>query len=627
MSIQQEPKLEDLNEEKIITKDQLGEVPKATGIYLFHGRTKDSAEESILYIGKAKSLYSRVRQYFIGDTDKRPFVQFIRSKADRIQYIVVKTEQDALLLENELIKKHKPPYNISLKDDKRYLSLRLDLKHEWPKIDVVRKILKDKAVYLGPFSSATRLRETLDFMQKIFPLRTCSDHKLYNRSRPCIEYEIKRCVAPCVNYVTKEQYTELVQGAMMFLKGKNEELVLKLGEAMEVAANDDRFEEAALIRDKVSAIRTTLDSQSVIGVKQFQLGINQDVIGFASQTEFAVVAILFVRNGIIFDKRIIEFKNIKLDRESFMIEFLERYYSSEVFVPDEILLPFSLNDEAIEIDSKVIYPKSEEKRNFIDIANKNAQIHLESRFKKLKNLEQTLAGLQKLISLKKLPQTIDCIDISHHQGLETVASVVRFQDGVPFKNGYRKIKMKVDQIDDFQSMKEAVERRYKTLDDLPDLIVIDGGKGQLTSAYEILKQNTWLENVDLVSLAKARDQEGIDPLNPQNRERIFKPHQKNPILLKADSNEELLLRYLRDEAHRFAITYHRFRKDKLISTSVLDEVEGMNEKYKLKLLTRFGGIEEIREANDEDLVAVIPKKLIPSLRLTLQSKFREPEEA
>jgi excinuclease ABC subunit C len=611
--------------DRIVSKTELEEIPRETGVYLFHGRFRDSAEEGILYIGKAKSLYSRVRQYFVGDTDQRPFVQFIRSKAERIQFIVVKTEQDALLLENELIKKNKPPYNISLKDDKRFLSLRLDLSHEWPKIDVVRKILKDKAVYLGPFSSAGRLRETLDFMQRIFPLRTCSDHKLYNRSRPCIEYEIKRCVAPCVNYVTKPEYAELVQGAMMFLKGKNEELVGKLEAAMEEAANSERFEEAARIRDRVQSIRSTLEGQSVIGLKQFQLGLNQDVIGFASEGDFNVLALLFVRNGVIFDKRIMEFKNVKLDRQSFLVEFLERYYGSEVFIPDEVLIPFALEPESFDVEAKVIYPKSEEKRNFLEIANRNAEIHLEARAKKLVHLENTLQGLQKLLSLTRFPKVIDCIDISHHQGAETVASVVRFQDGLPFKNGYRKIKLTIDQVDDFQSMKEAVERRYHSEDDLPDLLMIDGGKGQLMSAHEILKEKGWLEKLDLVSLAKSRDREGIDPLNPQNRERLFKVQQKNPILLKTDSAEDLLLRYIRDEAHRFAISYHRFRKDKLISTSLLDQVVGMNEKYKLRLLSRFGSIEAIHAATDQDLLEEVPRKLLMPLRLTLRAEFREPE--
>ncbi len=604
-------------DEQVFTKQILDEIPRKTGVYIFQGPPKVSGEPSILYVGKAKNLNARVRQYF-SEVDTRPFVAFIRKKVESVRTIVVSSDQDALLLENELIKKFRPSYNIMLKDDKRYLSLRLDMEHEWPKIDVVRKIKRDGAVYLGPFSSASRLRMTLDFMQKMFPLRTCSDHKLYNRSRPCIEYEIKRCVAPCVNLVSKPSYTQLVQRAVMFLKGQNEELLSELKGEMERAASGDDFERAAELRDKIEAIRTTTtDTQKIVSNQQFQQGLDLDAVGMeVSETE-AVFVVVFIRSGVVFDQRTFIVKRGEFDPTSLMFEFLNRYYTQDVYLPHEVLVPFELEGLEVEANVKMIVPRAAEKRQFLDLAMQNAKIQLEGRVLKSQRLEKTLTGLQRILGTSKFPRTMDCIDISHHQGAETVASVVRFRDGSPEKDFYRRLKLSVDQVNDFDSMREVVSRRYHSQTDLPDLLVIDGGPGQLSSAVEVLRQQGWLEGLDIVSLAKAREGLGIDPLNPQNRERIFRPDQKNPILLKKDSAEELLLRFLRDEAHRFAITYHRLRKNKSMSVSALDDVPGMTERSKTKLLRRFGSVEGILEAEDIDLLKEVSEKLVISLRLTL----------
>ena len=282
-----------IENEIIVSKEMLDEIPNKTGVYIFSGKYKDESKISVLYVGKAKNLHARVRQYFSGEGDGRPFIKFLQKRVDKISYIVVKTEQDALLLENELIKKYWPRYNIHLKDDKRYLSLRLDLDHQWPKIDIVRKIKKDKAVYLGPFSSSSRLKMTLDFMQKIFPLRTCTDHKLYNRSRPCIEYDIKRCVAPCVDYVSKKKYDDLVNEAVLFLRGDNEELLKALHSEMESVVKGEDFEEAAKLRDKIQSISTTTQAQGVIGLEQGRKGEDLDVIGIAQDEAISFIIILF----------------------------------------------------------------------------------------------------------------------------------------------------------------------------------------------------------------------------------------------------------------------------------------------------------------------------------------------
>ncbi len=598
--------------------DRLEEIPVAPGVYLFIGGAREGGESKVLYVGKSKKLRSRVRHYFQGEGDGRAFIRFIQAHTVEIRTLVVHNEHEALILENELIKKYKPPYNILLKDDKRYLSIRVDLSHEWPKMEMVRRIRKDKAFYLGPFSSASQLRITLDFMQKMFPLRTCSDHKLYNRSRPCLEYDIKRCLAPCVGYIDKESYKVLVQSAIAFLKGQEEAVLQDLRRQMDLAAHQENYEEAARLRDRIQAIETTIEGKGILGMEQQQRELNQDVLGIAESGDKTVIVLMFVRHGLVLDKRAFEFDALALDRDSLVLEFLQRYYSSEVFVPDEILVPHIVDSGLLEIEVPVLIPRSEEKRRFLTLAHENALRHLEAAMERQRKNASTLAALQTTLNLTRIPLRMDCVDISHHQGLENVASVVRFYEGLPDKSLYRKIKMSLDQVDDFHSMKEALERRYKTKDDLPDLLVIDGGKGQLSAALDILKAKDFLDCLDIVSLAKARDGETIDPLNPQNRERVFKPGQKNPLLLKAGSPSELLLSRLRDEAHRFAISFHRDRKTKMISRSALDAVPGLTLRLKTQLLNRFQSIDQILLASDDELEQELPRRVVRALRLTLR---------
>jgi excinuclease ABC subunit C len=597
-----------------ISESEISSLPSSPGCYLFKAVDKEG-KNRVLYVGKAKNLRSRVRSYFRADGDGRVFSEFIRLKTQSIEVFVVKDEQDALVLENELIKKHRPPYNIHLKDDKRYLSLRLDLSHEWPRLEIVRKIKRDKAIYLGPFSSAGRLKETLNIMQRLFPLRTCPDSKLYNRARPCIEYDIKRCVAPCVAYVTKEEYQELVDSVMMFLKGNTSELIEKLERSMEAAAENEQFEEAAKARDRIEAVKSITESeQSIVGHKQFQAGVDLDVLGIATAEGSAELCLVFVRNGIVWDKRHFNFKASKLDREEITSQFLSRYYQQDVFTPKEVVVAASVEIPGLEQTTHFVVPRSAEKKAFLEMAMENAQSALASRIKRAEKLSGTLDSLKEKLRLSKRPTEIDCVDISHHQGSEVVASVVRFVDGEPAKDFYRKIKLRAQTIDDFSSIREALERRYKTEEDLPQLIVIDGGKGQLSAAIEALESNGLISKTEIVSLAKARPSEEVDPLNPKNRERVFKPKRSNPILLQEDSAEELLLSFLRDEAHRFAITYHRSRKAKSLSVSVLDEVPGISSRIKLKLLRHFGSVDAIREADDAELLKFIKSSVLTELR-------------
>jgi excinuclease ABC subunit C len=603
----------------------LEQLPTGTGCYIF----KSQEGGVVLYVGKAKNLRARVRQYFIHEEgDGRAFSRIIGERTRFIEFILVQTEQDAFVLENELIKKHHPLYNIHLKDDKRYLSLRLDLQHEWPRVDVVRKIKKDGAVYFGPFSSATRLRETLNTMQQVFPLRSCPDSKLYNRSRPCIEYDIKRCVAPCVGKVTREDYRALVDQAVKFLKGDSEPLMTELESQMNEAAHSEKYEEAALLRDRLKAIaEITQSKQQVISQDQYQKGFDCDALGLARDEERLIVVLLFVRSGVILDQRSFDIRHKNLEEAELLAQFIDRYYNSEVYVPHEVLVRRTLDSDQELLPVRLVIPRAEEKKNFLQIAEKNAEAQLTARRERKEKVSAILDALQKHLGLSKRPTTMDCLDISHHQGEEVVASVVRFRDGVPEKDFYRRIRLEVQRVDDFASMREVIRRRYKKQEDLPDLVVIDGGRGQLSSAEEAFRENGFLEHIDLVSLAKAREtHEPIDPFNPMNRERIFKLGQKNPILLAKDSSEELLLSFLRDEAHRFAITYHRKRRLDSISTSILDQIPGMSSKQKIRLLKEFGSVKGIRGASDFDLLKLVKPRLLEKIREHLSAELDVEED-
>jgi len=610
-----------------LSPEDLGNLPQRPGCYVF--KSSAGLKNRVLYVGKAKNLRSRVAQYFRSEGDGRFFVQFIRDQTDVIEFFSTQDENDALILENELIKKYRPKYNIHLKDDKRYLSLRLDLDHEWPRIEVVRKIKKDRAVYLGPFSSSTRLKETLNVMQKIFLLRSCQDSKLYNRSRPCIEYDIKRCIAPCVGYCSKKDYQAVVESAVLFLRGKTEDLMASLENQMQMASEREQYEEAARFRDQIRSIQEiTKQSPGLINLKNVKAGLDADVFGIKKEGDWAVVFILFVRGGIIWDQRSFEVIAQDLDEEEVGIQAISQYYSSEVYLPQEVYISVDVESARAPASVPLLKPRSLEKLNFISMAKENAEIRLKSLIEKKSKASLVLESLQAKLQLREIPITMDCLDISHHQGLEVVASVVRFEDAIPNKKFYRKIRLHHQKIDDFASVEETMRRRYKSEKDLPNLIIIDGGRGQLSAAAEVLKSMVWLEKTEVIALAKARDSaERIDPLNPMNRERVFKLGQKNPILLKQASEEELLLSYIRNEAHRFAIQFHRERKDKTMSLSILDGVIGLTAKNKLRLLREFGSIESIRDSSDFDLLKILKPKVLEALRGEIEHQRKSQDDS
>ena len=346
--------------------------------------------------------------------------------------------------------------------------------------------------------------------------------------------------------------------------------------------------------------------------------MDADVFGVKSEGGLAVVFILFVRGGIVWDQRSFELVVKDLDEPEVALQAISQYYSSEVYITKEVYVSCDIDLTLVPESLFILKPRGPEKLNFVTMAKENAEIRWQSLLEKKNKASRILEALQSKLQLNHLPLNMDCLDISHHQGKEVVASVVRFEGAVPNKKFYRKIRLHHQKIDDFAAMEEAMQRRYKSKDDLPNLIVIDGGRGQLSAAVEVLKQKNWLNETEIIALAKARESsDPIDPLNPMNRERIFKIGRKNPILLREASEEELLLCFLRNEAHRFAIQFHRKRKDSRMSLSILDEVKGLTPKNKLRLLREFGSIEMIREADDFDLLKIIKPKLLEELRLVL----------
>ncbi len=572
------------------------EFPQSPGVYLM----KDTSGE-ILYIGKAKNLKSRVFSYFSSEKDGRYQIQFLMKKVSEIEPILTANEKEALLLENTLIKKYQPKYNLFLKDDKNYLSLKLNLQHPYPRLIVTRYLEKDGSLYFGPYPSGFKAREVADFIEEHFKLRTCTEKEFSNRVRPCLQYQIKRCDAPCVDYISKENYSKLIQQVRLFLEGKNRDLIQSLKNQMDQFSENLQFEEAARVRDLMSAIEVTLEKQKVAN----RFGSDHDVIGFCREGERTSFVILFYRDGNLSGRKHYFFRTPQESKEV-LSSFLLQYYKEALLIPKEILIPYSLEDQ-ISIQeilseikkSKVVIkpPEKGEKFEQIQMANQNAEEKLKRELQSDEAREEVLTNLQEKLSLSRLPRKIECYDISNIQGKLAVGSMVCFVDGKPAKQFYRKFKIKtVDQANDFAMIYEVLIRRLSQENwVLPDLMIIDGGKGQLGAAEAALKDKNVL-NVDLVSLAKERDE--------KRPERIFLLNRKDPIILKPNSSELHLFVQLRDEAHRFGITFHRALRGKESLSSILDNIEGIGPSRKKNLLKHFGTVQKMSQATMEELLLV-----------------------
>ena len=576
-------------------KNALAVLPDKPGVYLMH-----DAEGKVIYVGKAVVLKNRVRSYFRNLASHTPKVKAMVAKIAEIETIVTSSEVEALILECNLIKKYRPRYNISLKDDKTYPYLKVTLQEDFPRLYMTRRLLRDGSKYYGPYADAGAMHATVKLLRSMFPLRTC---RKMNPDRPCLNYHIKRCLAPCAGYVSKDEYGQMIKSVCMVLDGRTTELERDLKQRMQAAAEDYAFEEAARLRDQLQAVERLNESQKAVTNN----GGDMDIIGFAQDMTGNCLQIFFVRKGKLIGRDNFFLQDGGEAQQEVLTAFIKQYYNDATFIHREIVLPQLPEAEEQQLIEAWLSGKAERKvelfvpqrgvkRELLQLANDNALKLLSERLRKgslsLKNDEQAAEELQQALGLEHSLERMDCFDISHTQGSETVASMVVFRKGSISKKDYRKYKIvsAEGKPDDFKSMQEVVYRRYKDYEDLPNLVVIDGGKGQLSSALEVIR-GLGLADLPVVGLAK-------------REEEIFLPHQSTSILLDRDSAALHLIQRIRDEAHRFAITFHRKLRGKRNLVSVLDHVEGIGPKRRQALWKAFKTLDAMKAASVEELAAV-----------------------
>ena len=585
-------------------------IPELSGSYQYYDK-----DGEIIYVGKAKNLKKRVYSYFNKHHDS-PKLRVMVPQIAKIQFIVTDSEVEALILESHLIKKHKPKYNVLLKDDKKFPYFVIT-EEEYPRIIVARKANKNKikGKYFGPYTDSRAMYATLDLIKKLFPLKQCKNPKF--KDRPCLYYHIGRCMAPCQRLITPDEYKKILKNVELFLTGKQKELVDALKKEMGKYAAKEDFEKAARYRDSWMDVQKTMEHQKVVFENT---NINQDIIAVYNESNLFVVSLLQIRQGRLTDKKDFQFSNTEGNLSSeyeVLTTFLKEYYTmaSESEIPNTIVLPRLLEQNDIELytnwlasvaGKKVKISDAPTKRNIelLNLAQKNAKFFFEKvKLQKLTEIQRDYnevgSYIQEKLGLTKFPYVVECFDISHIQGTNTVASMVTFENGLPKKSRYRKFKVRSTESkpDDLKSLQEVVERRYfgkltETLP-MPDLIIIDGGKGQLSSVMEIF-ESKGLE-VDVVSLAK-------------RLEEVFKPHKSEPVIFPINSPALYFFQRIRDEAHRFAITYHRKLRGKKATESVLDEIKGLSSTSKETLMKEFKDVKKISKASYEELCEKIPKR-------------------
>lgn len=587
-------------------RESIQTFPTTPGVYLMH-----DAAGAVLYVGKARNLRQRVRSYF-GNTDSRPQVRFLMARVAEIRFTVTDTEKEALLLENTLIKQHQPRYNLNLKDDKTFFSLRIDLRERFPRFTVVRKVSRDGARYFGPYASASAAREVLKQLQRMFPLRHYPLKNCMNRPRPCLYHQIGQCSAPCHQLISPEQYDSLVQGAILFLDGRSKDLTTGFRQQMKTAAEAQRYEEAARWRDLLQAIDTTLERQKVVSQ-----GGDSDIVGLARQDERLAVALLFIRGGSLTGSTVLHGTG-ELEDADALAAFIQRYYDAERSIPDALLLPLALEDQDALAEwlsdqkgkrVRLSVPRRGEKMELVGLATRNAQAALQEAGAAARGIEQTLEELRQKLVLPALPRRIECYDISNLQGRHSVGSGVVFLDGAPDKQQYRRYRIRsVEGQDDFAMLQEVFTRRFSPQKieawGLPDLVVVDGGIGQLNSVLAIFDSLGLREQVPAVALAKSRViGDGKDTAVERSEERVFLPGRRNPVRLRQDGAAIRLLAAIRDEAHRFAITYHRTLRERATLRSSLRDIPGIGPERERLLLRQFGSLEGVRQATVAELMA------------------------
>ncbi|MFN8792294.1 MAG: excinuclease ABC subunit UvrC [Bdellovibrionales bacterium] len=617
-------------------RELVSQFPTQSGVYLMRNEA-----DKILYVGKAKNLRNRVRSYFHESQDHRKTVLLVQ-QIRQVEYILTKTEVEAFLLEASLIKKHRPKYNIRLKDDKAYPYIKLSWSDAFPRLYLARKVRKDGGMYFGPYTSGGAVFGTIRFLNRTFKIRDCTDAVFKNRKRPCITHQIGRCTAPCTNYISQEDYKSEVEGALLFLRGQNKKVIKALTEKMMTMASEEKFEVAARLRDSIQAIKSIQEKQAVINDTSEK---DQDVVGYFGDERGTVIETLHIRQGRVVGVRPHYLPNLNTldsleDPRDWMVSFLNQYYDENI-VPDEVLLPIDLGRDLTKLLEAVLKERSgrdcyvriatdNKGRSLEEMAHENAKAQFEKWVSKSEEKKRGLEEIQERLGLPKLPRRIECYDISNFQGGANVASQVVFEDGIPASEHYRRYKIKsVEGQNDFASMYEVLSRRFQHTEyDDPDLIVIDGGKGQLAQALKILEEIGRRE-IPVVGLAKARTESDFQASDVKSsEERVFLPGRSNPVILRTTSEAHHILVGIRDEAHRFAINYHRKLRDDQTMASELDLVTGLGEHRKRQLLGKFGSVQHIREADPEEIAQMkgFNRVLAERILLQLHHEENEPED-
>ena len=590
------------------------QAPESPGVYQMFDH-----QGRVLYVGKAKNLKARLRSY-ANQSDARPFVRHLPRLLARVEFLVTNNDKEAILAENDLIKAHKPKFNIKLVDDKRHLCLRLDTRKTYPRLEVVRNKGGDRAQYFGPYDSASTLRHTLQIVNKHFQLRTCSDHVLRTRKTPCLQYQIKRCPAPCVYDLEDGSYSKSVEHVRQFLNGDFDSLKSVLVDQMMAFSEELRFEDAARIRDQIQSVDQVLQRQNVA----HRESISWDVIGLAWAPERAVICLIQMRRGRIVRALPTMLEHGGATEDEVLTTFLTQHYRSSTDIPRDVLLPIELDwREALEDflnemgtnRTRLYCPQKGDKRRQIELANQNALEGLQQAALQLQpdgGLKS--AALMKRLKLSRPISSLECFDISHFQGSHIVGSCVRFENDRPVKSYYRHYKIEsLDDQDDYRALFEVLSRRARRgieEGDLPDLMVIDGGKGQLAAAHAALRDHG-IEDIVLISIAKSRSKG-----DTRSSERIFRLNAKSALTLKRGSKEFMLLTSIRDEAHRFAIEFHRKLRSKASKKSALELIPGIGPTTAKKLLECFGSVAGVANASETQLCELvgpsIAKKIMTS---------------
>ncbi len=598
---------------------QLDAFPRKPGVYIMR-----DANGKVIYVGKAVSLRDRVRSYFHTSAWENPKVRVLASEVADLEFIITDSELEALILEANLIKEHRPRYNVRLKDDKRYPYIKITWAEPFPKVLITRRMEQDGSRYFGPFTSSQAVHQTLDLLRKSFPYLTCNREITGRDPRPCLYYDIKLCLGPCIGAATQEEYRAMVKSLARFLEGHSEEVIADLQARMMAASEALDFERAALLRDQLQAVQRVVEKQKIVSAA----GVDQDVVAFAREDGDACVQVFFIRGGKLLGREYFVLEGAQdEDEREVMTAFLKQFYEEAAYVPPEVLLPERV-EEALIIEQwlkqkrgdtvTLTVPRRGQKRELVALATQNAAETLASLRAQWQTdthrQEQALAEIQEALNLSQPPTRIECYDISTLQGAETVGSMVVFEHGVPRKSGYRRFVVRnVAGQDDYASMREVLERRFRRWQtatsgellgsrdvkgwaQLPDLLIVDGGKGQLGVAVEVLQSFDLLEQVPVAALAK-------------EREEIFLPGNPDPVILPSRSQGLFLIQRVRDEAHRFAVTHHETRRRKAGIASQLDNIPGVGPARRKALLKAFGSIEAIRAASVEEIAAVpgIPK--------------------